>query len=154
MADTERDTRGDTVSPSCIPLLVSENTRQINYLAGSLFCVYNPDLPSGPPLGLPSFHLRPDSFFSGSVFSLRSRLTIMLFSQMDVVASLGALLRWSRLFVAVHLVPVHREAAKGEARTSLVALSPMGDEEQGSSLKRNRLEICLQQFRSLTIGTF
>ena len=43
------------------------------------------------------------------------------FSQMDVVASLGALLRWNRLFVAVHLVPVRRGAAKGETRTSFVA---------------------------------
>ena len=49
--------------------------------------VYNPDLPTGAPLGLnPS--IPPAGFISNSsAFPLRSLLTIMAFSQMDVVAS-------------------------------------------------------------------
>jgi hypothetical protein len=65
----------------------SEKQRQVIYLAEPLFCVYNPDLPSGHPLGRAIVPTPRRIHFPSSVFPLRSLLTIMAFSQMDVVAS-------------------------------------------------------------------
>jgi hypothetical protein len=48
--------------------------------------------PLGPPIVPPQGRIH----FPTSVFPLRSLLTITAFSQMDVVASLGALLAWVR----------------------------------------------------------
>jgi hypothetical protein len=49
MADTDGDTHGDSVSPSCIPIAFSENNRQVKYLANPVLRVYNPVSPSGAP---------------------------------------------------------------------------------------------------------
>jgi hypothetical protein len=70
-------------------MVFSENQQQINDLAESLFRVYNPDFALVHPSGsiLHRSTSVPDSFSKSSVFSLRSLLTIMAFSQMDVVAS-------------------------------------------------------------------
>jgi hypothetical protein len=57
------DTHGDTVSPSCIPMVFSEKHRQINELAEPLICVCNPDSPSGiRPSGSHRSTSVPDSF--------------------------------------------------------------------------------------------
>ena len=78
----------------------------------------------------------PVSFSKNSVFLLRSLLTIMAFSQMDVVASLGVLLRWSRPRCASLWLRIQN--VKRELCTRVAPF----DEEPGSALKRNRFEIC------------
>jgi hypothetical protein len=57
----------------------------------------------GAPRPEPESTSGPDSFSSGSVFSLKSLLTIMAFSHMDVVVSLGGLLKWRACSGAVDL---------------------------------------------------
>ena len=72
------------------------------------------------------------------MFPLRSLLTIMAFSQTDVVASLGGTVEMEQTSLCI-FVAAHREAEKREAR----ALHPCRpfDEERGSALKRNRFEV-------------
>jgi hypothetical protein len=89
--DTDGDTLGDTVSPSCIPQLACKFPRKYKALADRSATRINRDSPlRAPPLGLPI--VPPPCwipFSQNSVFLLRSLLTIVAFSQMDVVASLG-----------------------------------------------------------------
>jgi hypothetical protein len=90
--------RGGYAGGYRIPQLASKFPRKYKVLADRSPGRINPDLPLGaPPLGLnPAFHLGAGFIPNCSVFPLRSRFTIMAFSQMDIVASLGALLRISR----------------------------------------------------------
>jgi hypothetical protein len=57
----------------------------------------------------------------------------MAFSQMDVVASLGALLRWNRFFLAVHVCAARRGAAKDGALS--FAADCDGEQATGRSAK-------------------
>jgi hypothetical protein len=61
---------------------------------------------------------------------------------MDVVASLGALLRWDRFFLAVHVCAARRRAAKDGA----LSFAADCDEERGGLLNRNQFEIYSRQF--------
>jgi hypothetical protein len=94
--ETHGDTRGDTLGIP-YPPAVSPSSHENSHLNTKRSQIARqaestPTRPSGsqspPPRRIP--------FSDGSIFPLRSRHTIMAFSQMDVVASLGALLRWSR----------------------------------------------------------
>jgi hypothetical protein len=116
---------------------------QIPTLADRSASRINPDLPSGlRPSGSHRSTSTPDSFFNNSVFPFRSLLTIMAFSQMDVVASLGALLRWNRFFLAVHVCAARRRPAKDGA----LSFAADFDEERGGLLRRDQFKICSRQF--------
>ena len=93
---TQGDTLGDTVSPSCIPQLACKCPSEYRALGDRSATRINPD----SPLGLPISPSAPDSIFRR--FNVPSQIAIMTFSRMDVVASLGALLRLNVCFVAVH----------------------------------------------------
>jgi hypothetical protein len=123
--DTEGDTHGDSVSPRCIPHLACNFLSKYKTLADRSATRINPDLPLGaPPSGSQSPSPCRIPFSDGSLFPLRSRHIIVAFSQMDVVASLGALLRWRRFFWPCILAAVPREAV-GTGRTwSTILPSP------------------------------
>ena len=131
---------GGSVPPSCIPQPAYKFPRKYRALADRSAIRINPDSPLGlRPLGSSRSTSVPDSFSKNSVFLLRSLLTIMAFSQMDVVASLGALLRWSRPPCASLWLRIgKRQNVKRELCTRVAPF----DEEPGSALKRNRFEIC------------
>jgi hypothetical protein len=84
----------------------------------------NPTRPSGSPRSI-------SAGFIFQRFSVPSQivLTIMAFSQIDVVASLGALLRWSR--PGLHLCG----CASGSVKHGLCNFVGDWDGEQDSSLK-------------------
>jgi hypothetical protein len=57
IGDTEGDTYGDSVSPSCISHPWRKFQRKYRAAADCSASRINPDLPSGPNPGRPSFHL-------------------------------------------------------------------------------------------------
>ena len=89
---------------------------------------------SPPPCRIP--------FSDGSIFPLRSRHT-MAFSRMDVVASLGALLRWSRPSCASLWLWIGKWR---RARHELCSFVAGCDGKHRGVSKRNRFD-CSQQFR-------
>jgi hypothetical protein len=101
--DTHGDTDGDSVSPSCIPHLGCKFKRKYKALADRPASGINPDLPLGaPPSGFPSFHLHAGIIFQQ--FCVPAQVAPHHHGfQPDVVASLGALLRWNTFFMAVQL---------------------------------------------------
>ena len=140
------------VSPSCIPQPACKFRCKYKALADRSARTINPDLPLGatpsgsqfpPPCRIP--------FSDGSMLPLRSRHTIMAFSQMDVVASLGALLRWnSPRCASVWLWIGKRRTVKHE----LCTFVGDWDEKDRGLLKRNRSRSARNIFCLSTIANF
>ena len=106
LGDTHGVTLGDTVSPSCIPPLTCKFPRKYKALADRSADRNNPDSPLGDhPSGSQSPPPCRILFSDGSMFPLRSLLTIMAFSQMDrrfIGGTAEMEQSWLRICVAVH----------------------------------------------------
>ena len=100
--------------------------------------------PRGSAPGAPNLPLRAGFIFQKSLFLLRPLLTMMAFSQMDVVASLGGTVEMEPTWLCITWLHIGK---RRKDRHELCSFVGDWDGEQDSSLKCKDPRFCLQQFR-------